>query len=228
MDPQANLTTSCGVKNVLKPDMPTISNVLAGEVNIWQSLFEVKKTLALVPSNITLATMEVEFAGHVLREFKLRRALEILWEKPLFFDVIILDCPPNIGFMTQNAFAAMTDVIMTVQCEFHALEGLNQCLEFCVNTVWRNAGMLRDDFKLLGILPTLFDKRQNICRDVLEVLKHDYGDLVLPVIRDSVALKEAPSHGQDIFQYKPKSSGAEDYEALANAIIERGIKKNVK
>jgi len=221
MDPQANLTTSCGIKNSLSPGVPIITNVLAQEASIWEAIKEVKPNLGLIPANITLATLEIEFAGQILREFKLKRALEPLW-KDHIFDMVLLDCPPNIGFMTQNAFAAMTDVIMTVQCEFHALEGLQQCLEFCVNTVWKKAGMLRDDFKLLGILPTLFDKRENICKDVLAVLERDYAESVLPVIRANVALKEAPSYGQDIFAYKPKSPGAEDYDALAAEVLRRG------
>jgi chromosome partitioning protein len=221
MDPQANLTTSCGIKNSLSPREPTITNVLAGETSVWVAIKEVKDNLGLIPSNITLATAEIEFAGQILREFKLKRAFEPLWQEPIF-DLVLLDCPPNIGFTTQNAFAAMTDVIMTVQCEFHALEGLQQCLEFCVNTVWKKAGMLRDDFQLLGILPTLYDKRENISKDVLEVLRRDYKESVLPVIRSNVALKEAPSYGQDIFAYKPKSPGAEDYEALAVEAIRRG------
>ena len=214
LDPQANLTDSCQLR--LKAEEPSTMQVMDGECPLKDALRPVGDKLDLLPSHLILAGADSYFAQAIRREERLYDALEpVLAEN--FYQAIILDCPPNLGLIAQNAFRVMTHLLIPVQCHYHALEGLRlmyECLER-----WRKAKLLRNDFRILGLLPTFFDQRKNICKDVLDHLRDNQGEMMLDtVIRDNVQLAEAPSNGLDVYQHSPKSFGAQDYQTLVEEV----------
>lgn len=216
LDPQANLTDSCGLR--LEAGEASTMMVLDGEVPLSQAVRQIDDNLALLPSHLILAGADSYFAQAIRREERLKDALEPALSDSLY-QIIILDCPPNLGLIAQNAFRVMTHLLIPVQCEYHALEGLRLMYE-CIDG-WRTARLLRPDFKLMGLIPTFYDQRKNICKDVLEHLRQSQGDVLLPcLVRDNVQLAEAPSNGLDIFRHGPKSFGAEDYQTLVEVVLE--------
>jgi len=170
------------------------------------------ENLALVPATPGLAGAEVELVPMMAREFRLRRALEPVREA---YDYILIDCPPSLGLLTVNALAAADEVIVPVQCEYLALEGLGQ-LTSTLELVRRN---LNPHLTLRGLLLTMFDGRTNLSQQVADEVRAHFSQTFATVIPRSVRLSEAPSHGQSIFQYDPSSRASAAYEALAAEVI---------
>jgi len=171
----------------------------------------------LLPSNQDLTAAEVKLltmsAG---REFKLRNALRPIREQ---FDVILVDCPPALNMVTLNALVAADSVLVPMQCEYYALEGLNSLL----GTINRVKAALRPGLELEGLVLTMFDSRNRLSHEISdEVRKHFPEKVFRSVIPRSVRMSESPSHGLSVLEYEPKSSGADGYRALAAEIVARG------
>lgn len=209
MDPQANLTYSLkihsskmkqNIYHVLKGQLPT------KEVIMPHSDFD------LLPASIELSGAEMELVNEPAREQILRTALNEVEDD---YDFILLDCPPNLGLLTLNAFTAADELVIVLQSEYLALHGLSKLMEL-IKVVQQR---LNPDLKVEGIVCTLFDKRKNLNREVVGHIREHYGSKVFKtIIRDNIALAEAPSHHKTIFEYDSQSYGAEDYMNLAKEI----------
>ena len=216
MDAQANLTRAWGVKN----DGNSILDVLRAKA-AWQDIAvpvergEEKGCVLLAPANRQLAAMPEVFAQEIGKELLLKEALE---QVQGMFDVALIDSPPALDLLAINTYAAADAVLIPVQTEFHSLEGL----ALMQDDMARVRRRLNPHLTVLGIVPTCVDRRKRLCRDVLGVLAQKHSaDLMQTVIRDNVTLAEAPSHGQSIFSYDPKSYGAQDYAALGSEVLTR-------
>jgi len=213
IDPQANATSSLGI------DKRTVElstyDLLVREVPL-ASIARVSSNarLDLAPSSPALAGATVELVNLPQREYRLRQALETLDQR---YDYVLIDCPPSLGILTVNGLAAAADgVIIPVQCEYLALEGLSQ-LGRAIDLVRR---ALRPDLRLRGLVMTMFDVRTTLSRQVVEeVQRHFPGRVFKTIIPRSVRLSEAPSYGETIVSYAPKSAGALAYEALTREIL---------
>ena len=173
------------------------------------------KKLSLLPASIDLAGAEIEIAGLSHRETLLKRKIEALKES---YDYILIDCPPSLGLMTLNALVASDSIIIPIQAEFYALEGLSQL----VKTVQIVGRKLNPSLHILGIVLTMFDGRTNLSIQVAEEVKKYFGSKVFKtVIPRSVKLSEAPSFGESILTYAPKSKGAEAYKKLCREVLKR-------
>jgi len=212
IDPQGNSTSGMGIdKDILNE---SIYDVLIEDVPIRRVVRATTiKDLKVVPSTIDLAGAEIELVSMMAREIQLRRALKHIREE---FDFTIVDCPPSLGLMTVNALTAADGVLIPIQCEYYALEGLTQLLN-SIRLVQRN---LNRDLKIDGVLLTMFDGRTNLSIEVAEEIKQHFRDRVFAtVIPRNVRLSEAPGHGQAIIHYEPKSRGAEVYSELAREVV---------
>ncbi len=211
-DPQGNATRGLGVE----AEPPHLYHVLTGQAPIARA---VKPTtmpcLALVPAGRDLVGIEVEFVGLEGWQYRLRRALAPVAAD---HDLILLDCPPSLGHLTVLALTAADRVMVPLQCEYFALEGISAL----VGTVRRIRGAANPRLGMAGILLTMFDERTNLSRDVSEEVRRHFGRQVFDtVVPRNVRLAEAPSHGQPILQYDIKSRGAEAYLALARELLGR-------
>lgn len=215
MDAQSNLTTAWSVKN----PKSSILDVLRGTKNWEDVAIRVNESknggsVYLVPAVRELAAMPELFATDFGKEMLLKEALE----KLSGFDYVLIDSPPTLDLISVNTYVASDLILIPVQCEFYSLEGLYMMQ----SDIEKVKARLNKDLQVLGILPTFFDKRKKLCKDVLSLLKDDYKDLVTStIIRDTVALAEAPSNGESIFTYDKKSYGYEDYNALVEEIINK-------
>ncbi|HEY8414270.1 MAG TPA: AAA family ATPase [Thermaerobacter sp.] len=212
IDPQANTTSGFGLdKNRVAR---SIYDVLIEE----RSLREVIRSTAvqglwLVPANIELAGAELELVGMAGRESRLRRALEGVRDG---YDYILIDCPPSLGLLTLNAMTAADGLIVPIQCEYYALEGLTQLL----NTLRAVQAHLNPELELDGVVLTMFDGRTNLSIQVVEEVKRFFRDKVFrTIIPRNVRLSEAPSHGQPVILYDARSRGAEVYTELAKEVM---------
>ncbi|NWG05327.1 MAG: ParA family protein [Chloroflexi bacterium] len=213
LDPQANATSSLGVdKRAVQGS--TYDALLNGEAPAAHILFNERLQLAILPSSPALAGAEVELVEEPSREFRLRNALETLDEK---YDYILIDCPPSLGLLTVNGLIAARDgVLVPVQCEYLALEGLGQLTQ----TIQRVQSSLFPGLKVRGVILTMFDPRTNLSNDVVrEVNNHFPGLVFKSVVPRSIRLAEAPSYGLPISAYAPTSVGANAYEALAKELL---------
>ena len=213
LDPQANATSSLGVdKHAVQAS--TYDALLSGDVPPASLLFNERLQIALLPSSPALAGAEVELVGELGREFRLKTALESLNGK---YDYILIDCPPSLGILTVNGLVASRDgVLIPVQCEYLALEGLGQISQ----TIERVRSVLFPELRVRGVILTMFDPRTNLSSDVVkEVNNHFPGQVFKNVIPRSIRLAEAPSYGLPISAYAPTSVGAKAYEALAKELI---------
>jgi chromosome partitioning protein len=213
LDPQANATSSLGVdKGVVQTS--TYDALLSGDVPSASLLHNERLKLSLLPSAPSLAGAEVELVDEDGREFRLKTALETLNRK---FDYILIDCPPSLGILTVNGLIAARDgVIVPVQCEYLALEGLGQLTQ----TIQRVQSALFPDLRVRGVVLTMFDPRTNLSTDVVnEVKNHFPGQVFKSIIPRSIRLAEAPSYGLPISAYAPSSVGAKAYEALARELL---------
>ena len=215
IDPQGNATSGVGID---KADVDQcIYDVLVEDLEAHQV---VKSTLVenlySIPATIQLAGAEIELVPTISREVRLKRALEKVKDE---FDYVIIDCPPSLGLLTLNALTASDSVLIPVQCEYYALEGLSQLL----NTVRLVQKHLNKDLKVEGVLLTMLDARTNLGIQVIEEVKKYFQDKVYQtIIPRNVRLSEAPSHGEPIIIYDPKSRGAEVYLDLAKEVVRHG------
>jgi chromosome partitioning protein len=213
LDPQANATSSLGVdKNTVQSS--TYDALLNGDVPPAAVLYNERLKLSLLPSSPSLAGAEVELVDEDGREFLLRTALETVKGK---YDYILIDCAPSLGILTVNGLiAARNGVIIPVQCEYLALEGLGQL----THTIQRVRSVLFPDLKVRGVVLTMFDPRTNLSSDVVdEVKSHFPGQVFKSIVPRSIRLAEAPSYGLPISAYSPSSVGAKAYESLAIEIL---------
>ena len=171
--------------------------------------------LAVIPTTPALAGAEVELVSVMAREFRMKRALDALRGS---FDLILVDCPPSLGLLTVNALAAADEVIIPVQCEYFALEGLGQLL----NTITIVQGNLNPSLQIEGVLMTMFDGRLRLSNQIVEEVKKHFGSKVYQtVIPRNVRISEAPSYGKPVLVYDLKCVGSEAYLKLATEIIQR-------
>jgi chromosome partitioning protein len=213
LDPQANATSSLGVdKRTVQTG--TYDALLNGEVPSSSILFNERLKLALLPSSPALAGAEVELVDEMGREFRLKTALESVDRK---YDYILIDCPPSLGILTVNGLvAAKNGVLVPVQCEYLALEGLGQLTQ----TIGRVQSLLFPDLSVRGVILTMYDARTNLAHDVVkEVNNHFPGQVFKSIVPRSIRLAEAPSYGLPISAYAPTSVGANAYEALAKELL---------
>ncbi|WP_042220873.1 ParA family protein [Oceanobacillus manasiensis] len=214
-DPQGNATSGVGVNkadvkhciyNVLVEDMPAEEVCIPTSVN----------NLDIIPATIQLAGAEIELVPTISREIRLKKSLESLKED---YDYILIDCPPSLGLLTLNALTSSDSVLIPVQCEYYALEGLSQLL----NTIRLVQKHLNKHLMIEGVLLTMLDARTNLGIQVIDEVKKYFQDKVYQsIIPRNVRLGEAPSHGQPIITYDPKSRGAEVYLELAKEVVANG------
>ena len=216
MDPQANATSGCGI------DARDVE-----EANIYHTLLDRKAVgeivrpteipfLSLVPSHINLTGAEVEMVNMIAREQKLQNVVAEIAED---YAYIIVDCPPSLGLLTLNSLTAADSVLIPIQCEYYALEGLGKLL----NTVRLIQRHLNKKLQIAGVLLTMFDARLNLSRQVADEVRSYFGDKVYKTaISRNVRLAEAPGHGQPIVLYDIVSPGAQNYMSLAGEIIRHG------
>lgn len=231
IDAQSNLTTHLGLDaveengSVESVDESSASQftsyeVLKGIKKVEEVIIKRSENLDVVPSSLLLSAADLELGGVVGRELILKRALQSIKDR---YDEIIIDCPPALGLLSLNALAAVDSVIIPVQSEYLALHGVRQLLD----TIDQVRTIYNQDLVVGGVLICLHDNRKRLARAVGDTIKAYFGDLVFDtLIRSNVALAEAPSNGQTIFEYAPKSSGAEDYWALAEEVLNGGKKAN--
>ena len=213
IDPQANATSSVGIdKHTVKNgSYEALLDLDNGAPNI---LTNPKLKISILPSSPSLAGAEVELVDELARETRLKRALESISGR---YDYILIDCPPSLGLLTLNGLvAAANGVLIPVQCEYLALEGLGQLTQ----TIERVRNVLSPDLQVRGVILTMFDSRTNLANDVVAEVQRFFPNQVFSaIIPRSVRLAEAPSYGLPISVYDPKSTGAEAYEALANELL---------
>ena len=210
-DPQGNATSGIGIE---KKTDKSIYDVIIEETKIEEVVLETQiKNLKICPSNINLAGAEVELVSMMSREYRLKERIE---EEKENYDYIIIDCPPSLGLITLNAFTASDSVLIPVQCEYYALEGLEQLMN-TVNLVKKH---LNKELELEGAVLTMYDARTNLSNQVVKEVKNYFEEKVYKtVIPRNVRLSEAPSFGMPITIYDPKSKGAKCYEKLAREIV---------
>lgn len=215
IDAQGNATTGVGIE---KSELDQcIYNVLVEDADV-QGVIQKTATenLDVLPATIQLAGAEIELVPTISREVRLQRALQPVRDE---YDYIIIDCPPSLGLLTINALTAADSVIIPVQCEYYALEGLSQLL----NTVRLVQKHLNKNLAIQGVLLTMLDARTNLGIQVIDEVKKYFRDKVYrSIIPRNVRLSEAPSHGKPIMQYDAKSRGAEVYIDLAEEVIAGG------
>lgn len=210
LDPQANLTYSLRMHSHRLDK--TIYQALKGEANMNDIIIK-HDEFDILPSSIDLSGAELELAGEPARENLLKNLINQL--DPTAYDYVLVDCPPNLGLLTLNAFTAVNDIFIVLQSEYLALHGLSKLLDL-VKVVQQR---LNKDLEVGGIICTLFDSRKNLNKEVVGHIKDYFGPKVFKtIIRDNVALAEAPSHHKTIFEYDGNSMGAQDYFALAKEI----------
>jgi chromosome partitioning protein len=215
LDPQGNASTGLGIRHGARD--VTVYDVLAAEAAIDQAIVGTSVAgLFAIPSTIDLAGAEIELVSQFARELRLRKALEPLLDGS--YDFILLDCPPSLGLLTVNALAAAEELLVPIQCEYYALEGLGQLLRN-VRLVQQN---VNPHLRLTGIVLTMFDQRTKLSEQVVDEVRKYFGERVYDtVIPRTVRLSEAPGFGQPITEYDPRSKGAERYRALAQEVADR-------
>ena len=215
LDPQSNATSGLGANSVSGEQQ--IYDVLVNEVQIEDIIVHTStEGLDLAPSSLRLAGAEVELVSLYSRESRLKKSLEPIRDR---YDIILVDCPPSLGLLTVNALAAADEVMIPIQCEYYALEGLVLLLR----TIEKIKVYLNPDLRIGGILLTMHDGRTNISKQVMEEVRKQYpNETFITVIPRNVRLSEAPSYGQPISQYDPLSRGAQAYQSLAKEVISHG------
>ena len=209
LDPQANLSVSLGIPR----QKYTIYEALRGESEMVP--YTVKENFDVVMSTLDLSGAEMELINEAGREFIMRELLEPLRTE---YDFIIIDCPPSLGLLTLNALTSSDYVYIPLQTEFLALQGLAKIKQVIDKVRFR----LNKKLQIGGVLATMYDARKVLNRDVVETIRKYFGEKVFnTMIRDNVALAEAPAQRKDIFDYNKRSNGAKDYLALCNEILER-------
>lgn len=226
LDPQGNASTALGVEH--RPSVTSIYEVLIGEAKmaeVVQSSTD-HDNLYCVPSTINLAGAEIELVSLVAREQRLKTALdEFLAAQNEPFHYVLIDCPPSLGLLTINAFVAANEVIIPIQCEYYALEGLSQLLKN-IELIQKH---LNPTLQVSTILLTMFDSRTNLANEVAAEVREHFPNTVLDtVIPRSVRISEAPSYAQTVLEYDQASIGALAYQEAAAEIALRGAPKSVQ
>lgn len=219
MDPQAN--TSSGIGVIKNKRAHTIYDLLVQEEEDALTIFDIivpssRRELVVAPCTMDLAGAEIELVGTLAREYRLRQVLEPIRNR---CDYIIIDCPPSLGLLTINALVACDGLLIPIQCEYLALEGLTQLL----NTVNLVKNKLNPALYVAGVVLTMYDPRTRLAGDIVrEVRNHFPEEAFKTIINRNVRLSEAPSFGQAILDYDPTSPGAMAYRALAEEVMARG------
>lgn len=215
VDPQGNTTSGLGIdKNNTEN---TVYELMLGEASIDDCIYKsVMDDLDVIPSNVNLAGAEIDLIDIDDREYILKKIVNSLKEK---YDFILLDCPPSLSMLTVNAMSAANTVLVPIQCEYYALEGLSQLIR-TINLVKQK---LNPELEIEGVVFTMYDARTNLSLQVVENVKANLKQTVYKtIIPRNIRLAEAPSHGLPINLYDPKSAGAESYRLLAEEVIHRG------
>ena len=210
-DPQGNATSGLGLDKDLEP---STYDILVNETEFEDAMKKtIIKNLKVCPANMDLAGAEVELVSMMSREHRLKEKVDIIKDR---FDYILIDCPPSLGLVTLNAFTASDSVLIPVQCEYFALEGLGQLLN-TINLVKKH---LNKDIRIEGALLTMYDIRTNLSNQVVKEVKKYFDNKVYKtVIPRNVRLSEAPSYGMPITEYDPRSKGAKSYIKFAKEFL---------
>ena len=207
LDPQANLSQSLGV---IEPER-TIYGAIRGEYSLQP--IEILKGLDLIPSTLDLSGAEIEMSGEAGREYILKELIDPIRDS---YDFIIIDSPPSLGLLTINSFTASDEILIPLQAQYLALQGLTKLIEVIDKIKKR----LNKELRVGGVFITQFDSRKVLNRDVVATIEAHFKDEVFKTkVRDNIALAEAPANGLDIFRYSPKSYGAEDYLSLCKEML---------
>lgn len=212
IDPQGNSTSGVGIN---KADVTyCIYDVIINDIHPKDAIVDTSiPNFKVIPATIQLAGAEIELVPTISREVRLKKSLQLVRH---MFDYILIDCPPSLGMLTVNSLTAADSVIIPIQCEYYALEGLSQLL----NTIRLVQKHLNTSLQIEGVLLTMFDARTNLGIQVIEEVKKYFQHKVYQtIIPRNVRLSEAPSHGQSIITYDPKSKGAEVYMELAKEVV---------
>ncbi|NYE72227.1 chromosome partitioning protein [Microlunatus parietis] len=222
LDPQGNASTALGVEHSTGT-RGTYEVLLDGDaIEDLVVVSQEAPNLRVLPATVDLAAAEVELVSVVAREGRLNKALRTyLKDHPA--DYVFFDCPPSLGLLTLNALVAANEILIPIQCEYYALEGVSQLMQ-TINLV---KGELNDELDLSTVLLTMFDARTKLAAQVVDEVRAHFTEQTLPmVIPRSVRISEAPSYGQTVLTYQPESTGAESYLAAAREIARRGAKEN--
>ena len=213
-DPQGNATSGFGIN---KQELElSVYDIIIDEWNISDIILPTDYKIDIAPSQIGLAGAEIELSSLEDREYRLQRGINTVREK---YDFIIIDCPPSLGFLTLNSLAAADSVLIPLQCEFYALEGLSQLLK----TIEMVRSRINVNLYIEGVVLTMYDSRTNLSQQVENEVRNYIGDKVYnTTIPRNVRLSEAPSYGCPIFAYDPASKGAQAYMELAQEVIDNG------
>jgi chromosome partitioning protein len=217
IDPQANLTSGLGVQRGGENDsILSIYDVLINQEDVEKAIVESRiQNLHIIPSSIELAGAEVEMVSSMSRENILQRSIAPILNK---YDFILIDCPPSLGLLTINSQVASDKVIIPVQAEYYALEGLGQLM----NTIQLVRNSLNSNLEIGGVVLTMFDSRTNLSKDIAMELQNHFGDKLFDtIVPRNIKLSEAPSHGLSVSEYEPESTGAQAYDRLTDEIIQR-------
>lgn len=214
MDPQGNASSGLGV--VKNADLKTIYNVLDGEISMAEAVSPTMlKNLYIVPATVDLAGAEIELVQVNNREKVLKNAIDTIKDD---FDFIMIDCPPSLGLLTINSLSASNTVLIPIQCEFYALEGLSQLM----NTVKLVKKHLNPELEIEGVVMTMKDNRSNLVQQVSEQIRQYFGKKVFETaIPRNVRLAEAPSHGVPVYLYDKKCAGANAYKEMADEFLKK-------
>jgi chromosome partitioning protein len=221
LDPQGNASTALGIEH--RVGVLGVYEVLIDGKSIADASYPCEdiERVTAVPATIDLAGAEIELVSTVAREYRLRRALEAIAAEPAGRpDYVLIDCPPSLGLLTLNALVAADEILIPIQCEYYALEGLGQLLK----TIELVRAHLNPALEVSAILLTMFDGRTRLSGQVAEEVRAHFGDAVLStVIPRAVRLSEAPSYGQTVLTYDPSSVAAESYRRAAAEFAERSL-----
>ncbi len=218
LDPQASLTISLGLnsKDFLEA---SIVQVLASEKDIKNCILKLKDNVYIIPSNKLLNDKEDVIKNKPLSQATLKVALEPIKS---VFDYILIDCPPSLNIFTDNGLIASNEVFIPIEAEYLALQGTSQLVDKVNEMKNVKQALFKEDLKITGVFLTKYDQRKNLNKQVKDVLEQTFkGKVFNTNINTNVALAEAPSHQKDIFSYEPTSTGARDYEALAEEVIKQ-------
>lgn len=215
MDPQGNMTSGLGIdKNEMEY---TVYDLILGEADIGQVIYkDALENLDVLPTNIDLSAAEIELIGVEEKEFIIRKEVDKIRDE---YDFIVIDCPPSLSMLTINAMTTADSILVPIQCEYYALEGLSQL----IHTIDLVKERLNPQLKIEGVVFTMYDARTNLSLQVVENVKDNLQQAIYKtIIPRNIRLAEAPSHGLPINLYDPKSAGAESYMMLAEEVINKG------
>lgn len=215
MDPQGNMTSGLGLdKNAVEN---TIYDLIIGEANIYQVIEkEILENLDIIPTSIDLSGAEIELIDEENKEYIVKNAISEIKDN---YDYIIIDCPPSLSMLTINAMTTADSVLVPIQCEYYALEGLSQL----IHTVELVRDRLNENLKIEGVVFTMYDARTNLSLQVVENVKDNLQqNIYKTIIPRNIRLAEAPSYGMPINHYDSKSAGSDSYRRLADEVISNG------